>query len=677
MIKNKADSIKAEPVATQLEGGGAVRWPAVLLGLVLALMICVLTPVNNIQRQATPLGGGHFPLAPFYILVWLTTFVAIMRKITSVSFWLNGKELLVIWIMMVLSSGIAYTGLTRTFLINLTAPYQFATAGNRWETVLHPLLPKMWYPQNGQAITDLYNGLPGGRDMGWMQVLTQIPWSAWWGPITAWGVFILLSFFVMVCMVNLLNRQPLYNERMNFPLLRVPMILEEALDNNQIGTLWSNRFLLAGLLIPVFWHLLNGLHFYYPQVPEIPRLILAGPYFPKHGLFAGFAKLKIYLYPAFIGFAFLTAKQISFSLWFCFISGGLLVGLLGFFGLNVPAAALGVTFGPTLARPEEAQMIGAYAVFFLFLAWIARHHFLDVLRQATGRAKTDVEKDEWLSLRGTFWGFVLGSLGLMIWMHYFGMPLLVAFLVICAFFMVTLVATRVICQGGIAYFTLTAAPIDGLLLFFGPKFFTQVGLIIAAVAQKVLFLDLREALMPSLMHARKVNQKTAGNRLMFWGIVITLFLSVVVSFLAMLALCYKFGVRDLHLDWATRTSVAVYDNLYSLIESPLRPGRWILIFSIAGAAVMAVLVICYHRFYWWPLHPIGYLVTYSSAMRILWFSFFVGWLANALCMRYGGVGLFRKLRFFFIGLIIGDFLMGGTWAIIGLFGDSSYQVLPT
>jgi len=666
-----------EPVANQLEGGGFVRWPAVLLGLALALGICILTPVNNIQRQATPLGGGHFPLAPFYILVWLTIFVAIMRKITSATFWLNGKELLVIWIMMVLSSGIAYTGLTRTFLINLTAPYQFATAGNRWETVLQPLLPKMWYPQSGQAITDLYNGLPGGRDMGWMQVLTQIPWSAWWGPITAWGFFILLSFFVMVCIVNLLNRQPLYNERMNFPLLRVPIVLEEALDNNQIGKFWSNRFLLAGLLIPVLWHLLNGLHFYYPQVPEIPRLILAGPYFPKHGLFSGFAKLKIYLYPAFIGFAFLTAKQISFSLWLCFISGGLLVGLLGFFGLNVPAAALGVTFGPTLARPEEAQMIGAYAVFFLFLAWIARHHFIDVVRQATRRTKTDVEQDEWMSLRGTFWGFVVGSLGLMLWMNYFGMPLLVAFLVICAFFMVTLVATRVICQGGIAYFTLTAAPIDGLLLFFGPKFFTQIGLIIAAVAQKVLFLDLREALMPSLMHARKVNQKTSGNRLMFYGIVITLILSVVVSFLAMLALCYKFGIRDLHLDWATRTSVAVYDNLYSLIEAPVRPGRWILIFTIAGAAVMAVLVTCYHRFYWWPLHPIGYLVTYSSAMRILWFSFFVGWLANALCMRYGGVGLFRKLRFFFIGLIIGDFLMGGTWAIIGLFSDSSYQVLPT
>jgi hypothetical protein len=46
-------------------------------------------------------------------------------------------------------------------------------------------------------------------------------------------------------------------------------------------------------------------------------------------------------------------------------------------------------------------------------------------------------------------------------------------------------------------------------------------------------------------------------------------------------------------------------------------------------------------------------------------------------MRYGGVILFKKFRLFFIGLIIGDFLMAGIWAIIGLFAEASFQVLPT
>ena len=144
----------------------------------------------------------------------------------------------------------------------------------------------------------------------------------------------------------------------------------------------------------------------------------------------------------------------------------------------------------------------------------------------------------------------------------------------------------------------------------------------------------------------------------------------------MLVLCYKFGVRELGLDWATRTTVAVYDDIFSLVESQAEPSQWVTIFTLAGAFVMLVLVICYHRFYWWPIHPIGYLTAYSSALRILWFSFFIGWLFNALCIRYGGVGLFKKLRNFFIGLIIGDFLMAGSWAIYGLFSYSSYLVLP-
>jgi hypothetical protein len=321
-------------------------------------------------------------------------------------------------------------------------------------------------------------------------------------------------------------------------------------------------------------------------------------------------------------------------------------------------------------------MVGAYLVFFIFLAWLARFHFLEVLQKSFGFKKEENSAQEWLSTRLAFWGTAGGGLAIVIWCHYYGIPFLFSFVVVGAFLLITLVATRVICQGGIAYFTLTSAPLDGIIAFFGTRFFTGVGLVVAGVVQKLLFVDLRESIMPSLLHTRKVTDKAANNRRIFFFIILVLVAGIVVSFLAMLALCYKFGVRELQLDWATRTTVAVYDDIYSLIESPIDTSRWVMIFTLAGAFVMLVLVICYHRFYWWPIHPIGYLTAYSSAMRILWFSFFVGWLCNALCMRYGGVGLFKKLRNFFVGLIIGDFLMAGSWAIYGLFSYSSYLVLP-
>jgi len=678
MTENQQPASSEEQLTTIKEEkfGEKIRLRAIVLGSFFALAICLITPFNNAFRQATPLGGGHFPLAPFYILVWLMVLTAVMRFVFKGQKFITGKELLVSWALMLLLSGVAWTGLARTFFVNLTAPFHFATVENRWSEVLHPLLPESWYPQGQDAIAGIYNGLASGRQLGWFEVLKQIPWGAWLTPLLTWTIFVLLCYFVMVCIVNLLSKQPLYNERMNFPLLRVPFAMQEALDRNGLGQFFTNRFLIAGLMVPVCLHLLNGLAFYNPSIPQIPTLILAGKYFPKFGLLSGFFKLKIYIYPAFIGFAFLTSKQISFSFWFFFIIGTLLFGLLSVLGLNIPAAALGVTFGPTISRPEETQMIGAYIVFFLFLAWLARFHFINIVRYGIGFKKEDDLASEWLSTRFAFWGFVLGSLAIVIWCHYFGLPFLFSILVVFAFFMFTLVAMRVICQGGIAYFTLTAAPMDGLMAFFGPKFFTSVGILVAAVIQKVLFVDLRESLMPSLLHARKLTDKTRNNRLIFLAIAMTLVAGVLISFLAMLALCYKFGMRELQLDWATRTTVALYDNVYSLVESPAKPGDWVLIFSITGAVVMLILVICYHRFYWWPIHPIGYLTAYSSAMRILWFSFFIGWACNALCMRYGGVKLFKKLRNFFIGLIIGDLFMAGTWAIIGLFSYSSYLVLP-
>jgi len=654
-----------------------VRPRALVLGFVLAMAICAVTPFNNAYRAATPLGGGHFPLAPFFILVWMTLLAGLSGWIFKGRPLLNGRELLASWMMMVLVSGIAYTGLVRTFFINLTAPLQFASVENRWGEILHPLLPQAWYPTDPEAVDSLYNGLLGGRAMGWGEVFQQIPWNAWAGAFAAWGVFILLCYLVMICIIDLLGRQALDNERMNFPLLRVPELMADALDSRGLGRFLSDRYLLVGLSLPICLHLLNGLHFYFPSVPAVPTLVLAGKYFLKTGLFAGFYKLKIYIYPAFIGFAFLTSKQISFSFWLFYLLGALLFGLLGVLGYNIPVAALGVTFGPTLARPEETQMIGAYGIFFVFLLWLARYHLMDLVKQGLGLAPQDAGARGWLPTRVAFWGVVLGGLALTAWFRYFGLPLGVAVVVLFSFFMITLVAARVICQGGIAYFTLTAAPMDGLLAFLGPAFFTKAGLLITAVTQKVLFVDLRESLMPSILHARKVTHHSVARKLMLPALGLTLLGALAVSFAAMLVLCYKYGVRELELDWATRTTVAVYENVKNLVEVPVRPGRWVVIFSAVGALVMLGLVVCYHRIYWWPIHPIGYLTAYSSAMRILWFSFFIGWLCNALCLRYGGVVLFKRIRLFFIGLIIGDFLMGGAWALVGLFSDASYQVLPS
>jgi hypothetical protein len=322
------------------------------------------------------------------------------------------------------------------------------------------------------------------------------------------------------------------------------------------------------------------------------------------------------------------------------------------------------------------QMIGAYGIFFLFLVWLARLHLLDVCKQSFFLSKPTPGRSEWFDVRISFWGAALGFALIIWWYIRLGMAPITAILIVGAFFMIMLVATRIICQGGLAYFTLTAAPTDGMIALFGAKLFAGASGLLAGMSQKVLFVDLRESLLPSLLHARHLQQNRNPALLLFSGLAMTIVASMTVSILAMMTLCYRYGIRELQLDWASQTTTAVYENIYRLIAMNTTTGTWIYIFALAGALVMLMLVTCYHRFYWWPIHPIGYLTAYSSAMRILWVSFFIGWACNALCMRYGGILLFKKLQYFFIGLIIGDFLMGGGWALVGLFTDVSYQVLP-
>jgi hypothetical protein len=65
---------------------------------------------------------------------------------------------------------------------------------------------------------------------------------------------------------------------------------------------------------------------------------------------------------------------------------------------------------------------------------------------------------------------------------------------------------------------------------------------------------------------------------------------------------------------------------------------------------------------WWPLSPLGYLVGSSyTVMHQLWFCVLLGWAANALVRRYGGLQGFLRFRPFFLGLVLGEFLTAAAW----------------
>jgi hypothetical protein len=653
-----------------------IRISALITGLIFVVLLCAFTPYNNVKLQNSPLGGGHFPLASFGCLLFLLIILNPVLSLMNRNWRFHLHEVLLVWSMVTVATGVAYTGLMRTFVINITTPVWFSTTSSNLGQLLPPLVPASLFPKDQDMVRALYGGLDGGLDMSWWQVLSQIPWADWITPMIWWAVFILLVYTAMVGIVGIFSHQWVENEKMNFPLLKVPEILGAEAEAGLLWKYFTHRYFIIGFGIPLLLHLLNGLNTYFPQVPQIPTLVLAQPYIPKEGLLSGFYKAKIYIYPAFIGFAFLTSNQVSFSLWSFFILGGLLPGLLQSLGWHLPAAALGTTFGPVVSRVEEMQMVGAFAVFFLFILWLARDHLRLLFRSVYQGREMIQECHGLLCPRLALFIFLAGFIGVTIWLNFFGMDLLptVMFLVIC--FMLQLVNSRLICQGGLPYLTLPLAPPDGFLAFFHTRLIAPLTLYMALVVQKVIFLDIRESLMPSLFHSAKLSEGSSPRFRFLLGIVLAIVVGVMISFVAYLALYYKFGLNTLPDEWAVETARRVHENFSQLLNHPEEPKRWSIIFTMVGVAVMTFLVAGYHHFIWWPLHPIGYLTTYTSAMQILWFGFFTGWLCNALVLRYGGVALFREVRRLFIGLIVGDIFMAIVWLIVGIFTPFSYHVLP-
>ena len=51
-------------------------------------------------------------------------------------------------------------------------------------------------------------------------------------------------------------------------------------------------------------------------------------------------------------------------------------------------------------------------------------------------------------------------------------------------------------------------------------------------------------------------------------------------------------------------------------------------------------------------------------MDQIWFSILLAWLIKTLALRFGGASLYRKTVPFFLGLALGQIVVGGCWLLI-------------
>ena len=79
-------------------------------------------------------------------------------------------------------------------------------------------------------------------------------------------------------------------------------------------------------------------------------------------------------------------------------------------------------------------------------------------------------------------------------------------------------------------------------------------------------------------------------------------------------------------------------------------------FMLLGAFLVFLVVGIRRIWMGFLFHPLGIVVGASWPIFSVWGSLMLGWLAKFLVLRYGGAGLYTKLKSLALGIAIGDIL---------------------
>jgi hypothetical protein len=97
----------------------------------------------------------------------------------------------------------------------------------------------------------------------------------------------------------------------------------------------------------------------------------------------------------------------------------------------------------------------------------------------------------------------------------------------------------------------------------------------------------------------------------------------------------------------------------------------------AGSVIAVGLSIARQMLPWWPFHPLGYALATTTSMEYMWCPFFIAWMAKRVTLKYGGIKAYRTALPFFLGLILGDYVIPSLWGLFGLATNSQqYMAFP-
>ena len=631
---------------------------SVLIGMAAVICQCLATPYNDFHVGGTYLAGNHLPIAVvFVMLVFIFSTNVLLRRVKPGTE-LQGSELLVIWGMMLVASGIPSSGLMRYLVPLAVSPFYFATPENEWITLFHQHLPDWMVVKDPKAVFYFYEQLPDGD---------SIPWRAWLKPIVGWSAFVLIFYFVTICWTVLLRKQWVEHERFTFPLVQLPVeMFQPPSGSSLLNRFFKSRLMWCGFAIPVVLHGLKGLHLYLPSTPNPPLYFSIAQFFTEKpfSALAWWPSVNLFIYPSVIAIVYLLTLEISFSFWFFFLLGKMETVLIYATGSKVNQWNF-----------HQNQQMGALLVFIGFILFLGKRHFGRAFATIFGKHASN-DTNEPLPYVWALGGLILGILSLTLICSLAGMRVWVALFILGIFLAITTVGTWMVANGGLMFILYSFLPGEYLITLFGSARVNAPSWTLVAY-ERVLMFDMREILMPSVMNNFKLAEPLRLKQrpfLLAMGIAIVLAMGV--SYYSSIDLAYTHGAVNLQ-HWTYMIStVSPFNRLTSILQNPTgieleRIGSFIF-----GGAMMFGMLWMRHHYLWWKLHPIGSLMMTSYATYCFWGSFFIGWLLKYTVLKFGGVAQYRKLRPLVLGVVLGECFIGGIWIIVGLMTGIGYRLLP-
>ncbi|MEE3039222.1 MAG: DUF6785 family protein [Candidatus Latescibacterota bacterium] len=635
---------------------GAVSVRSLVAGALIAAALGVAAPYENLVISGSPL---HFdystPAAVFFFLL----FLLVVNPAVALLRWrwrFSSAELATVYIMAAVACTLPTNGLVGKLLPHISAGTYYATPENGWADQILPFIPSWMRVTDARAIKWFYEGLPSG---------TPMPWSAWLTPLLAWLPMLLAAYGTMTGLMVLVRKQWIQHERLTFPLVQVPISMIGDDDSEKgkgrlLGDFFRTPAAWFGIAIPFLQYSLRALHNYYPAIPE------GLPIWQYYYFWDGKFQLRWSISHAVVGFGYLLSTKLGFSIWFLGLMTTLERAVLLHFGIPGTQKVEGIALGSAYLA---YQGFGALVVLAASSLWVARRHLHDIWRKATTGAEEIDDSDEILSYRQTLCLLAVCAVTMMVWLYLSGMSWwLVPFFLTVAFG-VMFGVTRIVAEGGLAVTKTPLVPMDAAIGSFGASQLGHANL--GALGMTFPWAGgMRITLMATVIHGLRLAEHyvTAHRRRLFLAIMIAVVLGACSAIVTILILGYQHGALNLSF-WffGQGAATAPYRfTAYHLINSA--PVTWeFLGVASAGGGVQLLLTLASTRFLWFPIHPIAFPISAMWTAHHLMPSIFVAWLVKTVVLRYGGVGLYRRSRPFFLGLILGHYGAGGLWLVIDAF----------